>query len=189
MRVAIIGGTFDPPHIAHLVLGEAVHRQLPVDEVWFVPAGDPWQKAGEVTPARVRLDLVRAATEPIRYFSVDDREVRRDGPSYTVETVTELRAEGVEPWLVLGADAAAGMATWHRADALRDVPVAVAGRPGTDREAAVRGAMGPITWLDMPLLEISGTELRERAARGRSLRFLVPDGVWHRIVSEDLYVE
>ena len=190
MRVAILGGTFDPPHIAHLVLGEAARRQLPVDEVWFVPAGDPWQKEGSrVTPARIRLELVRAAVESVAYFAVDDREVRRAGPSYTADTVKELRADGVEPWLVLGADAASGMGSWHRAEELAGVPVAVADRPGTDRDEVEQGAAGPVTWLDMPPLEVSGTELRARAARGASLRFLVPDEVWRHISSESLYVD
>ena len=190
MRVAILGGTFDPPHIAHLVLGEAALRQLPVDEVWFVPAGDPWQKEGSrVTPARIRLELVRAAVEQVAHFVVDDREVRRSGPSYTADTVAELRADGIEPWLVLGADAASGMGSWHRAEELTGIAVAVADRPGTDRAAVERGAAGPVTWLDMPSLEISGTELRARVARGASVRFLVPDEVWRHISSESLYVD
>ncbi|NND84839.1 MAG: nicotinate (nicotinamide) nucleotide adenylyltransferase [Acidimicrobiia bacterium] len=189
MRVAILGGTFDPPHVAHLVLGEAAHRQLPVDEVRFLPAGDPWQKTDEgVLPARVRLALVRAAVDPVRYFAVDDREVRRQGPSFTADTVSELRAEGVEPWLVLGADAAAGMRSWHRADDLRDVPLAIAARPGTDRTAVEAAALGPVTWLEMPRLDLSSTELRSMVAAGESLRFLVPDSVWHLILAEELYV-
>lgn len=190
MRVAILGGTFDPPHIAHLALGEAAHRQLPVDEVRFVPAGDPWQKADSgVQPARVRLALTRAAVASVRYFDVDDREVRRTGPSYTADTVDEMRAEGLEPWIVLGADAAAGMRHWHRVEALEGVPVAVALRPGTDRRAVEDGVVGPLTWLDLPLVELSATELRRRAATGQSLRFLVPDAVWQLVVAEDLYVE
>jgi nicotinate-nucleotide adenylyltransferase len=190
MRVAILGGTFDPPHVAHLVLAEAAHRQLPVDEVRFIPAGDPWQKADDgVLPAGTRLALVRAAVEPVRYFTVDDREVRRAGPSYTADTVADLRDEGIEPWLVLGADAAAGMHTWHRAEGLRGVPVAVAARPGTDRAAVEAVALGPVTWLEMPRLDLSSTELRAMAAAGESLRFLVPDGVWHLILAEELYVD
>lgn len=190
MRVAILGGTFDPPHLAHLVLGEAAHRQLPIEEVRFVPAGDPWQKTdGVVLPAHARLDLVRAAVEGVRYFSVDDREVRRDGPSYTADTVGELRAEGHEPWLVLGADAAAGIRSWFRADELEGVPVAIAERPGTDRTLVESAALGPVTWLDMPRLDISSTELRAMAADGDSLRFLVPDGVWQRILAEGLYAD
>ncbi len=188
MQVAVFGGTFDPPHVAHLAVGEAAYRQLDVESVLFIPAGEPWQKLGRaVTPAAHRLEMVRLAVQGVPYFGVDDREVRRPGPSYTIATVDELRAEGLEPILVLGADAAAAMVSWRRSERLADVRVAVVARPGVERRSVVEGVVGELLWLDAPSLELSGTELRDRAAGGHSLRFIVPDAVCSYIERENVY--
>lgn len=188
MQVAVFGGTFDPPHVAHLTVGEAAYHQLDVEMVIFIPAGEPWQKDGRsVTPAHQRLEMVRLAVAGVPYFAVDDREVRRAGPSYTIETVDELRAEGLDPIIVLGADAAAAMASWRRAERLADVRVAVVARPGVERRSVIEGVVGDLTWLDAPSLELSGTELRDRAADGFSLRFIVPDAVCGYIDREHVY--
>nr|NIR41213.1 nicotinic acid mononucleotide adenylyltransferase [Actinomycetota bacterium]NIS36208.1 nicotinic acid mononucleotide adenylyltransferase [Actinomycetota bacterium]NIT97341.1 nicotinic acid mononucleotide adenylyltransferase [Actinomycetota bacterium]NIU21007.1 nicotinic acid mononucleotide adenylyltransferase [Actinomycetota bacterium]NIU70774.1 nicotinic acid mononucleotide adenylyltransferase [Actinomycetota bacterium] len=107
MHLALLGGTFDPPHIAHLVAAETAYRSLGIDVVTFLPAGRPWQKAGqEVTGADHRWAMTLLAIEGVEYFSADDREVRRDGWTYTIETLEAF--EGHDVWLVLGADAAAG---------------------------------------------------------------------------------
>lgn len=188
MQVAVFGGTFDPPHVAHLTVGEAAYHQLDVEVVLFVPAGEPWQKDGRsVAPARHRLEMVRLAVEGVPYFGIDDREVRRGGPSYTIETVDEMREEGLEPILVMGADAAASMITWRRAERLADVRVAVVARPGVERKSVIEGVVGELTWLDAPSLELSGTELRDRSAEGYSLRFIVPDAVCSYIEREQVY--
>lgn len=188
MHVAVFGGTFDPPHVAHLVVGEAAFRQLDVESVLFIPAGEPWQKSSRsVTPAAHRLEMVRLAVQGTPYFAVDDREIRRPGPSYTITTVDELRAEGLEPTIVLGADAAAGMRSWRRSERLAGVRVAVVARPGVDRAAVAEGVVGELVWLDAPSLELSGTELRDRAASGHSLRFIVPDAVCAYISKERVY--
>ena len=188
MQVAVFGGTFDPPHVAHLAVGETAFRQLDVEMVLFIPAGEPWQKSSRaVTPARHRLEMVRLAVEDVPYFAVDDREMRRRGPSFTIETVDELRAEGHEPIVVLGADAAAGMTSWRRAERLADVQVAVVARPGVEKRSVVEGVVGELHWLDAPSLELSGTELRDRAAGGHSLRFIVPDAVCRYIEREGVY--
>ncbi len=188
MQLAVFGGTFDPPHVAHLAVGEAAYRQLGVESVVFIPAGEPWQKLGRpVSPASHRLEMVRLAVRDVPYFSVDDREITRPGPSYTIVTVDELRAEGHEPIIVLGADAAAGMATWVRSERLADVRVAVVARPGVERRSVIEGVVGELVWLDAPSLELSGTELRDRAAAGHSLRFIVPDAVCEYIEREAVY--
>lgn len=186
MRRALLGGTFDPPHIAHLVAGEAAYRTLGVDVVTFLPAGDPWQKGGNgVTPAIHRRAMTELAVAGVDYFAADDRETRRPGPTYTIETVESF--EGDDLWLVLGSDAAAGLRTWHRAEDLAAaVSVAVAPRPGVDR-AAVEDALGPVTWLDMPEIAVSGTDIRRRAHGGGSVRFLVREGVWEYITHHGLY--
>ena len=187
MRRAILGGTFDPPHIAHLVVGEAAFRQLDLDVVTYIPAGAPWQKAGTgITPARHRWAMTVAATEGTPYFDADDREVLRDGWSFTIDTLREL--DGDDVTLVLGADAAGRLSSWHHAEeVLERARIAVVPRPGTDRAAVDAAVATPLTWLDTPLLDVSGTELRRRASQGQSLRFLVRDAVWTYIETHSIY--
>jgi len=187
VRRAILGGTFDPPHIAHLVVGEAAFRQLDLDVVTYIPAGAPWQKAdAEITPARHRWAMTLAATDDIPYFGADDREVLRDGWSYTVDTLREF--EGDELTLVLGADAASRLPSWHSAgEVLERARIAVVPRPGTDRAVVDQAVASPLTWLDTPLLDVSGTELRRRAMQGKSLRFLVRDAVWAYVEDNSIY--
>lgn len=186
---AIVGGTFDPPHIAHLVAGEAAHDQLGVDIVTFIPAGRPWQKVGTgVSEARHRLRMIELATEGIESFAVDDREVHRDGWTYTVDTVGTFDDE--ELTLVLGADSARGLTTWQRVDELLDrVRIAVVPRLGISREEVERAIGRRVTWLDVPSLAISGTMLRQRVLEGRSIRFLVPDPVDAYVREHHLYVK
>lgn len=185
MRRAIVGGTFDPPHLAHLLAGEAAFRQLGVDVVTFIPAGSPWQKAGRsVTAPDHRWNMTVLATSGVEYFQADDREVVRDGWTYTIDTVESFVCD--EVFLVLGADAAANITTWHRgADVLERVTLAVVPRPGVDRNR-VESAASPV-WLDMPEIQISGTEIRNWLSGGRSARFLVREAVWEYILKHDLY--
>ncbi|NND13620.1 MAG: nicotinate (nicotinamide) nucleotide adenylyltransferase [Acidimicrobiia bacterium] len=187
VKRALLGGTFDPPHLAHLVAGEAAYHALDVDVVTFVPAGAPWQKAGDgVTSASHRWHMTERAVKGVEYFEADEREVNRDGWTYTIETVRSFPRDD-QVTLILGSDAAAGIPTWHEADALLDrVSVAVAERPGTDRRSVER-AIGGVEWLDMPLLPVSGTQLRARAAAGGSIRFMVRESVWDYIVTNALY--
>ena len=186
-RRALLGGTFDPPHLAHLVAGEAAYRSLEVDVVTFLPAGAPWQKAGNhVTSAEHRWEMTRLAVEGVDYFEADDREVHRDGWTYTIDTVRSYPASD-DITLVLGSDAALGLTTWQEADELIErVSIAVAERPGTDR-SVVESALGAVTWLDMPLLPVSGTILRARASEGRSIRFMVRESVWDYLTMNQLY--
>ena len=188
MRIGLIGGTFDPPHVAHMVVAEAAFRQLGLQQVWFVPAGVPWQKEGTpVTAARHRWGMTIATTSDIPYLRADDREITRSGSSYTIDTLTDLA--GMIPTLILGADAAARIRSWHRAEeVLERARIAVAPRPGTARQAVEEAVGRPVRWLDSPPLAISGTRLRRRAAAGHSLRFLVREPVWRYIVAHDLYL-
>lgn len=186
MRRGILGGTFDPPHFAHLVAGEAAYQQLGLDVVTFVPAGVPWQKAGAgVTPAEDRWEMTRLAVAGVEYFEPDDREVRRDGWTYTADTLSEFA--GDECWLIVGADVAAKIPTWHRAaEVLAAARVAAMPRPGTTR-AAVAAAGVDAVWLDVPEIDLSGTMLRERRRRGHSIRFFVPEAVYRYVEEEGLY--
>lgn len=187
MRRALLGGTFDPPHIAHLVAGETAYRDLGVDVVSFLPAGAPWQKAGRtVSASEHRWEMTRLAVEGVEYFEADAREVRRDGWTYTVDTLASYPSEE-ELWLVLGADAAAGLPTWESYESVVErARVAVVPRDGITR-AEVEAAAGPVEWLDMPELRLSGTEIRRRAREGRSIRFLVRETVHEYILRHGLF--
>ncbi|MGH8937431.1 MAG: nicotinate-nucleotide adenylyltransferase [Acidimicrobiia bacterium] len=188
MRRGILGGTFDPPHLAHLVAAETAYRQLGLDVVTFLPAGSPWQKAGHpVSEPEHRWEMTRLAIEGAEYFAADPRELRRDGPTYTIDTLATF-PPGETLLLILGHDAAAGLPTWHRAEELvTQVEIVVAPRPGTGREEVDRAVGRAVQWLAMPALEISGTMIRQRLAARESVRFLVPDRVWHYIVEHELY--
>jgi len=185
----ILGGTFDPPHLAHLFAGEVAYRDLGLDVVTFVPAGAPWQKSGiDVSPPEHRLAMTSLAIEGSPYFEVDDREVARDGWTYTIDTLASFPADE-RLTLILGADAAAGVQTWHSAaEVLARARIAVVPRPGVDRTAVDGQLSGAdVVWLDGPELDVSGTMLRGRVRTGSSIRFLVPDAVWLYIEQHGLY--
>jgi len=187
MRIGLFGGTFDPPHLAHLVVAEAAYCQLGLDEVWLIPAGAPWQKQGTLsTPAHHRWAMTEAAAAPVSYLKSDDREVVRSGPTYTFDTLSELAEYDLT--LILGADAASRISSWYRSDdLLKMVEVAVAPRPGVSRNQVDDVPGLRVRWLDVPHLDISGTDLRKRAAAGHSLRFLVPEAVREYIQQHHLY--
>jgi nicotinate-nucleotide adenylyltransferase len=174
--------------VAHLVAGEVAYRDLGLDVVTFLPAGFPWQKADtSVTSPEDRWEMTRLAVEGVPYFEADDREVRREGWTYTFDTLSEY-PHGDEIFLILGSDAAKGITTWHRWEEVLDrAALAVAPRPGTSRGEVQQRIPRPFTWLDMPTLDVSGTMLRHRARAGRSIRFMVRENVWRYIGERGLY--
>lgn len=192
--VGILGGTFDPPHIAHLLVADAAYRQLGLERVVLIPAGFPWQKSvAPVTPAEHRLGLTRAAANldgppgsDLDYLEVDDREVRRSGHSYMIDTL--LERGDPDPCLILGADAAKRLPTWHRAEEVMELArIAVAPRPGTD-DADVETALGGrAEWLRVPFLPLSSSELRVRAMRGESIDIMLTISVRKYIAENGLY--
>lgn len=191
MRRGILGGTFDPPHVAHLFAGEAAHGDLGLDVVTFIPAGAPWQKAHRsVSDAAHRWEMIQRAVVGVEYFTADDREVRREGWTYTADTLAGF-PDTEELTLILGADAARGLPTWKRVDEVVNLArIAVVPRPGVDRREvdwALRGARAE--WLDTPEVWLSGTMLRARRSAGRSLRFLVPEAVWGYVQHHGLYLD
>ncbi|MDA8039244.1 MAG: nicotinate-nucleotide adenylyltransferase [Actinomycetota bacterium] len=183
MRIGLLGGTFDPIHVGHLVAAVNVRHELSLDVVLLVVANHPWQKIGQrpVTPAADRLALVRAAVEGVEGIEASALEIDRGGISYTADTVSELeeRFPGAEIHLVIGADVAMQLGTWERIEEVRTrVRLVVVNRPGS---AAVNpGREGPLArWkadaVEIPALEISSTDLRDRSATGRPLDFLIPE--------------
>ena len=187
-RIGVFGGTFDPPHIGHLITAIDVRAALDLDVMLMVVANEPWQKAARrVTPAATRLEMVRAAVHGEPGVDASDLEIRRGGPSYTVDTLTELRRDepDADLFLLLGSDAAAGLDSWQRVEELPALcTIVVVERPGASTELPEGFDVCHVT---VPRLEVSSTELRERAANGRSLRYLVPDGVISLIREGDLY--
>ena len=187
VRRGILGGTFDPLHVVHLMAGEAARHLLDLDVITFITAGDPYQKHGIPMSAKEhRWAMTVLGVEGVDYFEADDREVRRPGPSYMVDTLATFE-DGEEIILILGADAAAGLPSWHRwEDVVARTTVAVISRPGVaEEEVAATGA--PYVWLDTPGIPISSTQLRARVEAGRSIRFFVPDPVWHYVAENRLY--
>lgn len=187
MKRGIFGGTFDPPHLAHLIAGEAAYRQLELDLVSYVPAGLPWQKADTgVSSAEHRLEMTRLSVEHIPYFTADDIEIRRGGASFTIDTVEAFSDDDLV--LIVGADAALGIRSWDRwPDLLDQVELAVAPRPGVGRHEVEHAVPKPVRWLDMAPLDMSATDVRERARKGLSIRFYVRESVWQYTRERHIY--
>ena len=196
MRLGVLGGTFDPVHLGHLVLAERAREQLELDKVLWLPAGDPWRKADrQVTAAKHRAEMVRRAIDGCGEFELAVQEIEREGPTYTVETLAALNErypEG-ELFFLLGQDALEDVPNWHdpeRLIALATMAVAARGEERRSPDALDRlvpGLGGRVTWIEMPHLEISATELRHRAAAGQSLRYVTPDAVAAYIHDQRLY--
>ena len=183
-RVGVFGGTFDPVHVGHLAIALAALESVPLDRVLFVPVRrSPLKDRDPLasTPDRVAMLETAIASEP--RFALSRAELEREGVSYTVDTLEQLRSQG-ELFLILGSDALADLARWRAPDRIRELAtILVAARPGAPEPDAMHGART----FDAPRLDISSRELRARAARGMSLRYLVPDAVWEHIKRHGLY--
>jgi len=197
-RVGVLGGTFDPPHRAHLALAAAAREALRLDRVLFVVAGDPWRKSDrQVTPAALRVEMVRAAIAPLAWAEVSTVEVDREGPSYTAETLEALVRPGEDWWFILGADALADMPAWREPRRIvASARLAVARRPravGPLVPAALREVVpdveSRIDEVEMPPLDISATDIRERIRRGAATDAPLPPVVREVIDREGLYRE
>jgi nicotinate-nucleotide adenylyltransferase len=196
-RVGILGGTFNPPHVAHLVCASEAAAQLGLDHVLLTPVALPPHKDADKDPgAQERLELCRLAVRGDKRLGVCDLEVARGGPSYTVDTLRVLHARDPENQLtfILGGDVALGLPTWHEPEAVLELAtLAVAERSGAARaDVAARvgqafGDRASVEFFDMPRIDVSSSEIRRRVADGRPIRYLVPDLVADRIEQEGLY--
>jgi len=196
MRLGVLGGTFDSLHLGHLILAEQAREQLLLTRVLFVPAGQPWRKAGRsLSPAEDRLAMVRLGIRGHAAFDLATWEIERPGPSYTADTLEWLhKQEGdTELFCILGQDAFLDLPNWRWPQRILEIArLAVARRLGessdqTQVEAALPGLEGRLIWLDMPLIEISASAIRERVRRGLSIRYMVPDAVEEYIREHGLY--
>lgn len=186
----MFGGTFDPPHVGHLVTAVNVRHTLDLDRMLLVVANHPWQKLGTrtITPSEDRLAMVRAAVRSVRGLEASALEIERGGHSYTADTLGELAQQhpGAELFLVLGADAADGLSTWERVEEVRELAtLVVVERPGSV-EAVVREGWHCVR-VPVPRLEVSSTDLRARFADGRPLDYLLPRGVIACVQERQLY--
>ena len=191
-RIGILGGTFDPVHVGHLVAAVNSRHDLGLDRVVLMVANIPWQKAGgrQVTPAGDRLAMVKAAVGGVPGVEASNLEIERGGPSYTADTVSELRDlhPDAELFVIVGWDVSAELATWERLGEIRDLAtLVVVNRPGTPPPVGLVEQGWRLEEVSVPNLEISSTDLRARAASGRPLDYLVPEAAVRVIRERGLY--
>ncbi len=207
-RIGILGGTFDPVHIGHLRAALEVAELMALDELRLVPCARPPHRATPGCSAEDRLAMVRRAVADLPLLSVDDRELARERPSYTLDTLESLRADLGQDcvlYLLLGWDAFCGLPGWHRwSELLEHCHILVLQRPDADSEApealrnllaarsvstpgALSGTRGQIAFVWQTPLAVSATQIRQLLGAGRSIRFLVPDAVLAYITARQLY--
>lgn len=188
-----MGGTFDPIHHGHLVAASEVQSWFDLDEVVFVPTGDPWQKSDRsVSPAEDRYLMTVIATAANPRFNVSRVDIDRDGPTYTIDTLRDLRAadSDAEFYFITGADALAEIFTWRDAEELFALANFVGcTRPGYEMDPATLSSIpgDRVTMVEIPALAISSTDCRARKRRGEPVWYLVPDGVVQYLAKHDLY--
>ncbi|MEK6796824.1 MAG: nicotinate-nucleotide adenylyltransferase [Spirochaetota bacterium] len=192
MRCAILGGSFNPIHVGHLILAQEVLRTTDIERIIFIPAAVPPHKSIiRDVPASERLLMVKASVKGDRRFEVCDHEIQRGGLSYTIDTVAHIMASrrDIDGMLsvIIGDDLIESLSTWHRIDELsRMVNFIVATREDTV-EKAKRDMPFPAAYCVMPKIDISSTMLRERLAAGEECRYLIPDGAYRIIKNKGLY--
>ena len=189
-HVGLFGGSFDPVHNAHLALARLALSELQLDRVLWIPAGQPWQKARTLTAAAHREAMLLLAIADEARFALDRRELLRQGPSYTLDTVRELQTEmpGAQLVLLIGQDQYAGLHTWAGwQELLQRVTLAVANRPGPLPAVDAEVLRQPHRVLPLPMLDIAATDIRARVARGERIDHLVPPEVARYIDQHGLY--
>jgi nicotinate-nucleotide adenylyltransferase len=196
VNVGVLGGTFDPIHIGHLVVAEEARVRLHLDQVLFVPAGRPWLKLDrDITPAVHRAEMVRRAIANNPHFRLCTLEIERPGPSYTVDTLTKLQEQlgrDASLFFLLGRDALAELPLWKEPKKVAQLcRLVVAPRLGSRDskrlQAEIPGLLDKVIQLDMPIIGISSSDIRQRLARGLSIRYLVPVEVEEYIARHGIY--
>jgi len=196
-RVGVLGGTFDPIHVAHVVAAVSVRHALGLDRVVLVVAGDPWQKRGSVVASAAdRLAMTRAAVEGLAGIEVSAIEVERTGPTYTIDTLRALAAANRELFLIVGSDVAAGLDSWHRAEEVRAAATLVVVSREHDEATvdgvgadgpAISGYAGAPLQVRIPRLDVSSSDVRRRVAAGEPIDGLVPEAVVRVLRERHLY--
>jgi nicotinate-nucleotide adenylyltransferase len=196
LRVGIYGGAFNPPHLGHLVCAQEAATQLSLDRVLFVPVGEAPHRDIEADPgAEARLEMVELAVADDERFETSRIELDREGPSYTLDTLKQLRQESPkdELFLILGGDQAAAFASWHEPEAVLELATLVVfervswGRNAIGIKIGRMAGVERVRYLDMPLMQVSSSAIRRRVRGGTPIRYLVPDKVADYISSHHLY--
>jgi len=198
MNVGVLGGTFDPVHSGHLVIAEEARLKLKLNKVLFLPAGQPWLKTNsKITPAVHRIEMLKRAIADNASFELSTMEVDRPGPSYSVDTVAALQQQlgaGAKIFFLIGWDSLAELPQWKEPARLIQLCKLVAvTRPGFSRpdlkslEPSIPGITQSVVWLDIPPIDISSSDIRDRVAQGLSIHRLVPDDVESYIAENKLY--
>ena len=198
-RIGVFGGAFDPPHLAHVTLVQTALVQLQLDEVRVLPTGQAWHKAHGLSDAAHRLAMTRLAFAGVGHVVVDDRELTRSGPTYTVDTLHELARElpGSQLFLLIGDDQRRSLPAWHRIGEIarmaiicaadRDPDVGAWGNPGVAKPSPEASFALPIQLLHMPLMPQSATDIRQRIAQNQPIQALVSAEVERYIHEHHLY--
>lgn len=196
MRLGVLGGTFDPPHMGHLILAEQAREQLDLDRVLWVPAADPPHKQGRrISAVEHRVEMVTYAIAGNPSFQLSTVDISRAGPHYTLDMLRLLREQyhPAEFFFLIGEDSLRDIVTWHEPQQIvQEARLGVMARPGVvtdlaEIEGAVPGLQAAVTRVDAPLIEISGSDIRARVAAGRSIRYMLPFPVYHHIHQNRLY--
>lgn len=198
MKVGILGGTFDPVHTGHLIIAEEVREVLGLDEVLFMPCGQPWLKLERpITPAVHRMEMVRLAIDASPQFKSNELEIKRPGPSYSVDTMVEFKEQlgaQADLFFIVGCDALVELAKWKEPQRLIQLCKLVA-VPRLNfnlsdlkaLENSVPGVNEQVIHVAAPIIDISSSQIRERVGRGLSIRYLVPEKVEEYIRRQRLY--
>ena len=190
-RLGVFGGAFDPPHVAHVALARSAVEQLQLDELRVFPTGNAWHKTQSSTAPEHRLAMARLAFASLARTTVDDRELRRPGPTYTIDTLRELKAErpAAELYLVMGEDQATALTRWREWETILGmVTLCMAARPANGSTAgAGLPSQARLRQLELPPMPESATEVRQRKAAGEGIAHLVPPGVASYIDQHHLY--
>ncbi|WHY84791.1 nicotinate-nucleotide adenylyltransferase [Neobacillus novalis] len=185
-KVGILGGTFDPPHYGHLLIANEVLATLKLDEIWFMPNGEPphKQKTGSVTNGQ-RVQMLKLAIQGNSAFKIETIELHREGLSYTVDTMKMMNAEYPDHqfFFIIGADMIEYLPKWHKIDELVKLVQFV----GVERPAYSDQTNYPILYVDVPAIDVSSSMIRERLTSGKTVRYLLPDSVIHYIEENQLY--
>ncbi|MGB9773153.1 MAG: nicotinate-nucleotide adenylyltransferase [Bacteroidota bacterium] len=191
MRLGIFGGSFNPPHIGHLIVAERVRESVLLDRILFVPTAVPPHKGMvDLVDAQHRLAMVQLAIKDNPFFELCDCEVKRGGISYTIETIRELKAyyTGNEFYLIIGLDNFLGFHRWRDPEAiLAEVVLIVMDRPGSNESPNSSPYVDRALFVEVPLIEISASMIREKVKSGESIRYMVPRDVEEYIYSQNLY--
>jgi nicotinate-nucleotide adenylyltransferase len=192
MKIGIMGGTFDPLHIGHLLAAESARDSYQLDEVWFMPSHIPPHKDKAGATGEERLSMVSEAIKDHSSFRTLDIEVRRGGVSYTINTIEELKATYPELdfYFIIGADMVNYLPNWDRIEELSELLTFIGvGRPGSplDLNALPSYLQSKVLLADMPLVDISSSDIREKAETGHSIRYMVPERVYDFIIRSGIY--